>query len=196
MSRGEANASHCHLFPGPPFDSVFGAERLVVSKHRSATGRSRGAAKHVSRVLGEARELAASIKELAFYWGSVDPGNKITFTDWDGTATTFYGASFYNVPDPSNPGLYHLSNLTSQANPNNSASYGFDFKTSRAWNSVTFSSCDYTYNSGTNSFTPDCNSARAAFEFDNLEWSYPATCCSGPIGGAMRRCLNRPNFLY
>ena len=118
------------------------------------------------------------INELAFYWGSIDPGNEISFTDWNGgTPTTFYGADFYNS-------LGTIGNPLT--NPNNLASYGFDFSSTTAWKSVTFSSCDYTYDSVANKFTPDCTRGRAAFEFDNLQWKYPVTCCgpsTGPGGG-------------
>jgi PEP-CTERM motif len=121
-----------------------------------------------------------SISKFAFYWGSVDPWNTITFcTASTGGVCTEFHASIFNPTNSTTSGFQfadpnHTSTSASGANVL-SALVEFDALPNSTthlvtpWKTVFFSSISW-----------------PAFEFDNIEWFYNCTTCpvvgsSGPL---------------
>ena len=129
------------------------------------------------------------ITHLAFYWGSADPYNEITFLDSGNHVTTFRGSDFpligFDSLDADTDSVVIEFAMQSGGLP---------------WQSVTFSSpCNGTEGVGIGCIGQD----RPAFEIDDLQWTYGA---SGPtpepscllllgsgvagLGGLLRRRLH------
>jgi hypothetical protein len=122
------------------------------------------------------------ISAFAFYWGSVDSWNTITFTDSNGVDHSFTGAALASLWDPSLP-----------LRQNDTASYVVEFVLEDpndtgnvlTWQSVSFSS------------------GSPAFEFDNISWNtygcavISLNCTGGaPIfGGAPTQPTPEPSSL-
>jgi hypothetical protein len=140
---------------------------------------------HVTAGPGGAYNCTGCINRLAFYVGSLDPGNTVILYPFDYSATnrdsvTISGADLYD----GGPGRNNY--LTFAHIPDSFESYVVFLSSSTTWwQTVTFESCDYTYTAGaSNPYAPNCGASRAAFEFDNLTWGNAGhACCHGPIPG-------------
>ncbi len=111
----------------------------------------------------------AGISEIAFYWGSVDPWNKIGFCNISGTCDYFYGTDLSG---------FTAAQTTFGMGAGNAQSYVVDFKptcsgicVSKPWAYITFTACDST--------TTNCH---PAFELDNIEFTTSTTNFPGPGG--------------